>query len=379
MQRPIHRDGAGVGIDALFKAGGRIAALTQGAGGLSHAVARELGGFKEDFLRLGLYLAVEAAHDARERHTALAVADEKVIGVQAELLFVEGDDALALFGTAHDDLPAAQEIAVERVHGLPHFKQHKVGDVDDIGNRAQAAKRQAAAHPAGRGADLHVLHEVPHIARAKGRLLYFNGDLDVRLRRRIGKGGQFEGLFEDGGDFARDAEDALAVGAVGGDGDIEEIVVDADDRADVRADGLAFIEDEDAVDLGALVIVVGDAQLLARAHHALGKDAAQFTVLDFLHAALVEDGRAVERAGHLCPREDVGRRRADLLDAVLAAVHLADGEPVRIGVLFGGEDLAHDDVRDVFAKVSELLYLKPAREELFLQLLGGNIDIHIIF
>ena len=379
MQRPIHRDGAGVGIDALFKAGGRIAALTQGAGGLSHAVARELGGFKEDFLRLGLYLAVEAAHDARERHTALAVADEKVIGVQAELLFVEGDDALALFGTAHDDLPAAQEIAVERVHGLPHFKQHKVGDVDDIGNRAQAAKRQAAAHPAGRGADLHVLHEVPHIARAEGRLLHLDGDLHVRLCRRVGKIGHFEGLFEDGGDFARDAEDALAVGAVGGDGDIEEIVVDADDRADVRADGLAFIEDEDAVDLGALVIVVGDAQLLTRAHHALGSNAAQFAVLYFLHAALMQDGGAVERAGHLCPREDVGRRRADLLDAVLAAVHLADGEPVRIGVLFGGEDLAHDDVRDVFAKVSELLYLKPAREELFLQLLGGNIDIHIIF
>ena len=58
--------------------------------------------------------------------------------MQAELLFVEGDDVLALLGTAHDDLPAAQEIAVERVHGLPHFEQHKVGDVDDVGDRAQA-------------------------------------------------------------------------------------------------------------------------------------------------------------------------------------------------------------------------------------------------
>lgn len=119
MQRSVHRDGAGVGIHALFEAGGRIAALPQGAGGLSHAVARELGGFKEDFLRLGLYLAVEPAHDARERHAALAVADEKVIGVQTELLFVEGDDALALLGAAHDDLPAAQEIAVERAWAAP--------------------------------------------------------------------------------------------------------------------------------------------------------------------------------------------------------------------------------------------------------------------
>ena len=379
MQRPIHRNGAGVGVHALFKAGGGIAALTQGAGGLSHAVARELGRLEEDFLRLGLNFAVEPAHDARERHAALAVADEEVVGVQAELLFVEGDDALALLGAAHDDLAAAQEIAVEGVHGLAHLEQHKIGDVNDVGDRAQTAERQTAAHPAGRGADLDVLHEMPHIARAEGRLLHLDGDLHVRLSRRIGKGGHLEGLFEHGSDFARDAEDALAVGAVGGDGDIEEIVIDADDGADVRADGLAFLEDEDAVDLGALVIIVGDAQLLARAHHALGEHAAQLAVLDLLHAALMQDGGAVQRAGHFGACKDVGRRRADLLDAVLAAVHLADGEPVRIGVLLGGEDLAHDDVRDVLAEVSEFLHLKPAREELFLQLLGGNIDVHIIF
>ena len=55
-----------------------------------------------------------------------------------------GDDALALLGTAHDDLPAAQEIAVEGVHGLAHLEQHKLvmSTMSETERRPQSARRR---------------------------------------------------------------------------------------------------------------------------------------------------------------------------------------------------------------------------------------------
>ena len=379
VERPVHGKRAGIGVDALFEARGGIGALPERAGSLAHAVARELRRLEEHRLGIRLDLAVQPAHDARKRDALLAVADEQVLGREGELLFVERDDLLARPRAAYDDPAARKIIAVERVHGLPEFEKNKVGDIHHVGDGAQPAKREAAAHPARRSADLHIRHVVPHIARAERGLFHRDGNAHVRFGSRVVRCGHFKRLFQDGGDFARHAEHALTIGAVGGDGDIEEIIVDADDRTDIHAHGGIFVEDEDAVHLRALVIIVGDAELLARAEHALAHDAAQLARFDLLDTSLVQDGRAVERAGHDRALKDVGRRRADLFDPVRAAVHRADGEPVRIGMLFRLCDAPRDDVRHVLSEIGEALHLEPAGKEFFLQFFGRNIDVHIVF
>ena len=265
------------------------------------------------------------------------------------------------------------------MHGLTQLQQHEVGDIDDVGHRAKPAQREAAAHPARRRADLDVRDVMSDIAGAERRLLDRDGDLHVRrVRDIVGRGG-LQGLFEDGGDLARHAEHALAVGTVRRHRDVKDIVVDADDGADIDADGRIVVQNEDAVDLRARIEVVGDAQFLARAEHALGRDAAQLARLDLLDAALVQDGRIIERNGNDRALKDVGRSGADLLCAVRAAVHLTDSEPVRIGVLFRLGDAPRDDVRDVLAEVGELLHLEPAGEQLVLQFLRGDIDLYIVF
>lgn len=93
----------------------------------------------------------------------------------------------------------------------------------------------------------------------------------------------------------------------------------------------------------------------------------------------MQDGGAIERDGDDRALKDVGRRGADLLCAVRAAVHPADGEPVRVGMLLRLSDAPRDDVRDVLAEVGEFLHLEPAGEELILQFLRGDIDLYIVF
>ena len=379
VERPVHGKFAGVRVHALFKAGGGIGTLPERARGLAHAVARELRRLEEHRRGIWLDLAVASAHDARKGDALLAVADKEVFGRERKFLFVERDDLLPFARAADDDFSAREEVSVERVHGLPEFEQDEVGDVHDVGNGAQSAQRKAAAHPAGRNADLHVRHVMPHIAGAERGLFHRDGNADVRRFRGIVGRGRAERLFEDRGDFARDPEHALAVGAVGGDGDVEQPIVQPDDGADILSDGRILIENENAVRFRAVVPIVVDAQLFARAEHTLARDAAELARLDLLNAALVQDGRAVERARHDRARIDVGRRRADLFDAVAAAVHRADGEPVRVGVFLRLGDAPRKNARHVFAEIGQVLHLESAGEELRLQFLGGHVDIHIIF
>ncbi len=49
------------------------------------------------------------------------------------------------FGPAHDDLAALDVAKVKSVHRLAGFEHHKVGDVDDVVDRAHAGRLQASA------------------------------------------------------------------------------------------------------------------------------------------------------------------------------------------------------------------------------------------
>ena len=69
------------------------------------------------------------------------------------LLAVERLDRLAGPRAADDDRRAAKPRQIERVHRMPELEQHVVGDVDDVADRTDAARRQPRLHPVGRRAD----------------------------------------------------------------------------------------------------------------------------------------------------------------------------------------------------------------------------------
>ena len=379
VQGAVDGDARRVGVDALFKAGGRIALLPQRARGAADVGALEFGAFEEDLFRVLRDAAVQPAHDPGEGDGLFRVADDEVFGMEFELLFVEGGDGLPLFGAPHDDLPAAHFGEVERVHGLTQFEQDEVGDVDHVVDGAQAAQREAAAQPLRRLFDLQVGHAVGDVARAQIGREHRNAHpfRSGRLPRGVGQIERGERLFEHGRHFARDAVDALAVGPVGGDGDVEDVIVQPHDLFDVGADGDLSLQKQDAVDVGAFVPVVVDAQFLARAEHAARLDAAQFPLFD-LHAAVQR--RAIQRDGDEVALVHVVRACDDLqFPAVFAAVEGAYEQMVGIGMGHDARDLPDDAAVDLRPGIHQFFDLEPAGKELVFQFFGRDVDVYIIF
>ena len=93
----------------------------------------------------------------------------------------------------------------------------------------------------------------------------------------------------------------------------------------------------------------------------------------------MQHGCAVERARHDRVFVYVRRRRANLFNAVRAAIDRADGKTIGVGVLRALRYFTDDNPRYVFAEIGQFFHLEPAREKFFLQFLGGNVNIRIIF
>ena len=263
------------------------------------------------------------------------------------------------------------------MHGLADLQHDVVGNVHHVGDAAQAAQRQLTAHPAGRGARRDVVHVVADIPRAEIRRFHRDGKARVGgVGLGIVQGGHLQGLVQHGGHFPGDAQDALAVGTVGGDGDIKDIVVQPHHLLDGRAGDGVLGQVQQAVHLGAGIEVLVEAQFLAAAEHAVGFHTHQRFCLDLDPAG---QRGAVQGGGGVHARVNVGRTGGDLdIVAVLAAIHLAD---VQVGALLRNAlgDHTHNNLVDIGGQIDELLHLKATVEEFFLQLLGGDINVYILF
>ena len=380
MERALEAELGAVLVDALLVAGARVTALAEGAAGLADRIAGEGGALEQQLGGIALDLAVEAAHDAGQRDRLLGVADDQIVGIEGEFLLVQRGDLLALVGAADDDAAARDVGQVEGVHGLADLDQGVVRDVDDVVDRAQAGERQMAAHPAGAFARMDVADVVGEVARAEvGR---FDADVDGRVglgrAGEIGRG-HLERLVQQRGDLAVDAQNALAVGAVRGDRDVEDIVIETDDLADVAAgDGVRIaVHDEQAVDLRARIPVVVQAELSARAHHTVGQHALHLARLDGDAAG---QGGVVQRDRNERADEDVGCTGGDgQILTVFAAVDAAKVQMVGALLLLHVGDLTDDDPADLSREVDQLFYFKTAAEELFFQLLRGDVDVDKFF
>ena len=263
------------------------------------------------------------------------------------------------------------------MHGLAHFQQGVVGDIHHIADGAQAAQSQMALHPAGRLAHADVADVVCHIARTQVGRFHLDGDGRIRLADSlVVHGGHVQRLAQDGSDLAGDAQNGLAVRAVGGDGDVEDVVIQTHHRGNVGAGDGVLGQDEQAVDLRAREQVIIEAQLLTGAQHTVGFHALHLAGLDLDAAG---QGGAIQRSGHAVAQLHVGSTGADTdIMAVVAAVHHALGQ-VSALLLFHLHDLAYHHFADAGIQRDQLFHFKAAGEQLLLQLLGGNVDINEFF
>ena len=376
VQGTGHAKLGGVLGDTLLVMAGGIGVLPEAAGRLADVVAGELGALKQQ-LGGGIFnFTVQAAHDTRQRNGLGAVADDEVVGRQGELFFVQRCDLLAVFGAADEDLAAFQRVHVEGVHGLANLQHDIVRDVNDVGDAAQTAQGQLTAHPAWGLARRDVADIMANVARAE--ILGLDADGQARIHivaDRVVGGGHLEGLVQHCCNLARNAEHTLAVGAVGRDGNIKNVVVKADDLLNRRAGDSVLRQIEQAVDLGTGVQIIVQAQFLTAAQHTVGLDAHQGLRLDFYAAG---QRGAVECGGGVHTGVDVGCAGGNLdVVAVLAAVNLAD---VQMGALLR-DTLGHNtdnDLGNLAAEVDQLLDLKAAAKELVLKLLRGDVDVNIL-
>ena len=366
-----------VAVNALLVAGGRVAVLAQSAAGLTDGVAGEGSALEEQAGGVVVHAGVCTAHDAGQSHRLLCVADDQIVGVQGELLLIEGGDLLAFHGAADGDAAAGDLVQIESVHGLAHLQQGVVGNIDHIADGAQAAQGQMALHPAGRLAHPDVADVVCHVAGAEVRSLHLHADRLVGVADGVVvHGGHVQRLAEDSGHLAGDAQHRLAVGTVCGDGDVEDVVIQTHHRGDVGAGDGVLGQDEQAVDLRAREQVIVQAQLLAGAEHAVGLDALHLAGLDLDAAG---QGGAVQSGRHAVAQLHVRRTGADAdVVAILAAVHDALGQMgafLRLHL----HDPAHDDLADAGVQRDEFLDFKAAGEKLFFKLLCGNVNIDEFF
>ena len=214
------------------------------------------------------------------------------------------------------------------------------------------------------------------VARAKvGR---FHGDGQARLggfADGVVRCGHLQRLAQHGGNLTRNAQNALAVGAVGGDGNIKNVIVKPHNILDGGAGYGVLGQVQQTVYLSAGVQVIIQTQLGAAAQHTVGLDAHKGLCLDFNAAG---QRGAVQRGGRVHTGVNIGSAGGDLdIVTVIAAIHLAD---VQVGALLRDTlgDNADNDLADLAAEVDEFLDLKAAVKQLALQLLGGDVDIYIL-
>ncbi len=132
--------------DALVMGGVSLCSAAR-PGGFADVIAGKLGRFKQQLGNFRLDLAVQAAHNTGQALAVFAIADDQVLQGQGKLLAVQrAGDLLAVLGTAHRK--TFQRVHIKGVHRLADFQHDIVGDIHHVGNAAQAAQGQLAAHPA---------------------------------------------------------------------------------------------------------------------------------------------------------------------------------------------------------------------------------------
>ena len=231
---------------------------------------------QQDGLRILPDFAARPAHHAGHRDRFPGIGDEQGVGGEPALDLVEGRHLLPLAGEPHDDPLLGQQRLVEGMQRFAALEHDEIGDVDHVVDGAHAGESQPLLHPVGRGADSHPLEHPGGVAWASPGIFdvhpgpLFHGRAAF-LERRLG---QAQGQPAQGRHLAGDADDAEAVGTVGGDLQVQYGLGRAQDLGQRGPGGQGVREYEQAG------VVVRETQFVLRAEHALGGLAPDLRLLE---------------------------------------------------------------------------------------------------
>ena len=374
LTRAVDRVERHARVQTLLKATGSLGAHTERLCGDADGSAVEVCGLENDGPGVVHNLGVCAAHNACNSNRLVVVADGEHFVAQVVIHAVQSLDGLTVAGTADNNAAIGQALVVERMHRLAVLEHNIVGDINDVVDRTNAAGVQTLAHPRRRRLDLDILDNAGSVARAQVGILNLNRHIlvDVAAHALDLRGLDAERTVEGSRGLTRKADDAQAVRTVGRDLEIGDPVIQTEYLFDVLANRGAGRQEQDAVLARIRHAAVGQAEFLERAHHAVGRHAAQLALGD-LYAArqggLVQADRADLANGS---RRYIGCAGDDLHRLLLADIELADLQMVGVRMVDNGQDLAGHNVFDLCAEVVDLLDLGAGHGQLGIILLRGD-------
>ena len=310
-----------------------------------------------------------AAHDAGQRFDAVIVGDHADIAVERVGAAVERQQGLAVARAAHGEI-ALHFRGVEHMQRPGAVVGHEVGDIDQRVDRPQADRGQALLQPFRRRAVLDAAHQPQREARTQrgvlDRHLHRAGEfaLDL-LDRRV-----LEFAHVGGGEIARDAVHAGAVLPVRRQIDFDHGIAEPGPLRVGRADRRIGRQFHDAV------VIFRDLQFGRRAQHAAALDAADGADAERDVLAGNEGAGRREHADEAGPR--IRRAAYDLhRRSTIAGVDHADPQPIRIGMLLGGNHARDRERRQRLRLVLDVLDLKPDHGELVGELFQRLVGVEM--
>ncbi len=228
----------------------------------------EVRGLEQDVGGGARDLGARAAHHAGQTDRAGVVGDQQVLVVEVAGDSVEGLDLLPRPCTADHDRPA-QLRPVVGVRRLAQLEHHVVGDVHGQGDRTLAALLQPSAQPVRRRRGRVDPADREGVEAVAGRVL--QADLVLVISTAVARGcrtarGRVDEVDVVGGrDLTGDAAHRQRVPTIGGDRDVEHLVVEAEYDLRIGADrGVRTQHDDPGV------VPVGLAELTLGADHPVG-------------------------------------------------------------------------------------------------------------
>ena len=352
-------------------------------------------------------LGVGTAHDTGDTDNARTfslgrIGDEQILRIQLSLLLVQGHEALARAGAAHDD-GRRERSQVVGVHRLAEVEHDVVRDVDGQRQGTHAGGLEALNHPTrGRSGRVGAAHDARDEAvdtRAAADRRVVGEDHGEALGvGRGGLGGHDAGqarVAEGGagrvGVLARDAAHREAVAAVRGHVDLQDLFAQAQPGDDVGADRGNLTVREVLRQHDDAVVILTQTKLARGADHAVGDVTVGLAGGDLEVAGQdgagqgdhdqvvdVEVMRAADNAA-------AGQLRGLLAGAgsivVLTHVHAAvvDDLAVRGRLFHAGQDAAHDEWAG-YARRVDLFFLKTDLHQGGGQCAGVGAfgDVHVV-
>ena len=321
--------------------------------------------FQQHCARRVAHATVGTSVHAREAHGLGVVGNDQIARVEFAFLVVQRNEGLVLCGLAHRDGLASNAVQVEGVQGVAKLVENEVGRVDHVvdGLHADGAKlflRPIWTWPHGNVVKLHgeVVGTIllgHHVQR--DRTPRFQGILQLGRGRQnqVVHGDRTDAVYramhQSRAQVACHAPVPHGVVPVGGQPNLNHVVAV---HADEFGEGLArlggVVQHQDAVMPGP------QTQLVFRANHAHGHFTANLAFLDFERFALGGVQRCAHRGdGHLLAFGDVARATHDVQN-LRTHVHLANAQPVGVGVRGNGSDVAHDHPRETAGNVLHALH-----------------------